>query len=42
MQEVVKPLVVLIDTPRTLLQVQEFPKLVSHQAHGMWCPWKSW
>jgi hypothetical protein len=34
LQAVVKPLAVLIDTPRTLLQVQELLKLVSHQAHG--------
>jgi hypothetical protein len=32
--EVVKPLAVLVDTPRTLLQVQELLKLVSHQAPG--------
>jgi hypothetical protein len=32
LREVVEPLAVLIDTPRTLLQVQEHLKLVSHQA----------
>jgi hypothetical protein len=31
---VVKPLDVLIDTPRTLLHVQELLKLVSFEAHG--------
>jgi hypothetical protein len=34
LREVVEPLAVLIDTPRTLLQVQELLKLVSHQGHG--------
>jgi hypothetical protein len=32
LREVVKPLVVLVDTPQTLLQVQELLKPVSHQA----------
>jgi hypothetical protein len=34
LREVVKPLAVLTDTPRTLLQVQELLKLMSHQARG--------
>jgi hypothetical protein len=34
LREVVEPLVVLIDTPPTLLRVQELLKLVSHQARG--------
>jgi hypothetical protein len=29
-----KPHAVLVDTPRTLFQVQELLKLASHQAHG--------
>jgi hypothetical protein len=33
LREVVKLLVVLVHTARPLLQVQEFLKLVSHQAH---------
>jgi hypothetical protein len=38
--EVVKPLDVLVDTPWTLLQVQELLKLVSHQAHMYVVPMK--
>jgi hypothetical protein len=39
--EVVDLLAVLIHTARTLLQVQELLKLVSHQAHGDVVPMKS-
>jgi hypothetical protein len=34
LREVVELLVVLVHTARTLLQVQELLKLVSHQARG--------
>jgi hypothetical protein len=34
LREVVKPLDVLVDTHRTLRQVQELLKLASHEAHG--------
>jgi hypothetical protein len=34
LREVVKPLVVLVDTPETLLQVQGLLKLQSHEARG--------
>jgi hypothetical protein len=34
LREVVKSLAVLVDSPRTMLQVQELLKLVSHQACG--------
>jgi hypothetical protein len=41
LREVVELLAVLIHTSRTLLQVQELLKLVSHQAHGDVVPTKS-
>jgi hypothetical protein len=34
LREFVKPLDVLIDTPRSLLEVQELLKLASHQTRG--------
>jgi hypothetical protein len=34
LREVVKPPAVLVDTPGTLLQVQELLKLASHQTRG--------
>jgi hypothetical protein len=41
LREVVELLVVLIHTAQTLLQVQEFLTLVSHQAHGNVVPIES-
>jgi hypothetical protein len=34
LREVVEPLAILVDTPRTLLQVHELLKLMGHQTRG--------